>query len=373
VAIVVNNLDVGGLEKVALSLLRKLDNDKVQPFLVCLEGPGKMFPDQPLPLSQTLVLQKKPRKIGPVSIDVGLLLSLRNWLRKHRIDVVHAHNFAPLFYAGLASRLAWGPIGGRPRVVYTEHNQVYSASESTMRLFRRYIGLADHVVAVSKDLMSTLQGPKVGVRDNISVIYNGIDGTRFQDSNGDAVRRELEVEPGEILVGTGIVLSKQKGIGNLVQAAGRLVSELPSLRFVVAGDGPLRQELEAQAAALGLGGRFRFLGYRSDMQRLIAAFDIYVLPSLWEGLPLALLEAMAMRKFIVCTSVGGNTEIVQDGENGLVVAPGDVDALTAALRRAANESELRARAKQLNREKFDKMFSEPAMIQAHENLYLRFA
>jgi len=154
-----------------------------------------------------------------------------------------------------------------------------------------------------------------------------------------------------------------------VQAAQQVLERVPLARFAVAGDGPLRADLEEQARGLGLGDKFRFLGYRSDMHQVIAALDVYVLPSLWEGLPLALLEALAMNKLIVCTRVGGNPEIITEGENGLIVEPGDPGALADALVRALQDKALQDSAAQHNRAKFERTFSEPAMVGAHEALY----
>lgn len=366
---VVNNLNVGGLEKVVLSLLRGLDRQSFDLHLICLDGEGRMFEDQPLAPERTLVLRKAPRNLGAVSIDPGALWQMRRWLMERDIRLLHAHNLAPLAYAGLMARATWSPGRCRPRVVYSEHNQMYSASPRTLARFRQYLRLADHVVAVSHDLARKLVAAPLSARAPVDVIYNGIDGQRFRSMSGDAVRRELGLEGDEPLIGTGVVLSRQKAIGNLVLAAQQVLQQLPKARFAVAGEGPLRAELETQAGELGLADRFRFLGYRSDMHQVIAALDVYVLPSLWEGLPLALLEAMAMNKLIVCTRVGGNPEIVADGVNGLVVEPGNVDALAAAIVRALHDRALQRSAASHNRATFERQFSEPAMVAAHERLY----
>lgn len=371
IALVVNSLNVGGLEKVVLSLLSHLDSARFLVYLICLDGEGALFSAVSLPPERVLVLHKSPVQAGSIAFDPSLLWKLRNWIVGHGIQLLHAHNLAPLVYSGLAARAAWSPRRGRPRVVYTEHNQIYSASDRTLRRFRRYVRLADAVATVSDDLRRTLAGPGIGIRRQIEVLYNGIDGTRFAAMDGSEVRRELGVGADEVLIGTGVVLSRQKGLTHLIKAAARVAGRVPNARFVVAGDGPLRAELEQELAVAGLGGRFRFLGYRSDMHRVIAALDIYALPSLWEGLPLALLEALAMNKLIVCTSVGGNPEIVRDGENGLVVPPDDVVALAAALERAATDPALQDRARAHNRARFERQFSLPSMIMAHEQLYER--
>ncbi len=364
VCMVVNNLDVGGLEKVVLSLLDCLDRVRFEPYLVCLDGPGKLFDDAAIDDANRLVLTKRPVRMGPIAVDASSLWQLRRFLAERHIDIVHAHNLAPLLYGGLASRTR---LGG-PIVLYSEHNQVYSASPASRAKFRYYARIAHHIVAVSHDLERTLR-EQLRVRLPITVIHNGIDGDRFQAGEGDAVRQELGVGHDEVLVGTGVVLSKQKGIEHLIEAASQVLAREPAARFVVAGDGALRASLEQRAAALG--DRFVFLGYRRDMPRIISALDVYVLPSLWEGLPLALLEAMAIGKPIVCTRVGGNPEVVEDGVNGSVVAPGDAGALAEALCALIRDAEWRRQIGERNRADFEKRFSESAMTRVHEDLYER--
>ncbi|MBI5070614.1 MAG: glycosyltransferase family 4 protein [Deltaproteobacteria bacterium] len=370
VCMVVNNLDVGGLEKVVLSLARHLPAAEVELSLVCLSGPGKLFGDLPLPPGACLVLDKRAEVNAAERLRTPLLLArIARFLRARRVEVVHTHNLAPLLYGGLAARLL-GPW--RPAVAYSEHNQVYRAGGRALRRFGRYLRLADEVVAVSHDLRKTLV-EKLQVARTVRVLHNGIDPGAFVGADAEAVERELGRREGEFLVGTAVVLSEQKGIRYLLEAA-RLVREAdPSIRFVVAGDGPLRGELEAQARDMGLGDGVRFLGYRRDVPQLIAALDAYVLPSLWEGLPLALLEALAGGKPILATTVGGNPEVVTDRENGLLFPPRDPGAIARAVLEIRRDPALRRRMREANVEKFRRSFSVASMAGAHVELYRELA
>jgi glycosyltransferase involved in cell wall biosynthesis len=349
---------------VVISLLRGLDPDRFDAHLVCLDGPGRLFADLGLAPERCLVLQRRLTGLGSLRFDPGALRAIRAFLGERSIELVHAHNLAPLVYAGLPARSR----RPRPRVVYSEHNQIYSASPRTRSRFAYYVRLADHVVAVSRDLRTTLQ-EQVGVRRPVTVIHNGIDGERFRRVDPARVRHELGIGSDEFLVGTGVVLSEQKGIRFLLQAAATVVARQPRVRFVVAGDGPLRGELEAELRASGLGDRFRLLGYRSDIPAIISALDLYVLPSLWEGLPLALLEALAIGTPIVCTRVGGNPEIVVDGENGYLVEPRDAPGLAARILAVAADPAFVVATQERNRARFEREFSEPAMVGAHQTLY----
>ena len=366
VCMVVNSLDVGGLEKVVLSLLGSLDPSRFEVSLACLKGEGKLFSEALVPPERRLVLQSdRVKNFGLARVDPFTLVALRRFFRERRVDIVHAHNFAPLIYGGLAAR----SLGlHRPRVVYSEHNQVNSASERDLQKFRLYVRLADEVVAVSDDLKRILQG-KLEITKPVRVIHNGIDDARFATASGTRVREELGIRPDEIVIGTAVVLSKQKGITYLVEAAKEVTRRVPLARIVVAGDGPLRQELMAQAEAAGLGDRMLFPGYRKDIPDLLSSFDIYVLSSLWEGLPLALLEALRLGKPIVCTRVGGNSEVIEDGVHGYLVAPKDPAQLADRLVRMAEDAPLRERIAVLSPERFREHFSLAAMTRQHEQLF----
>jgi glycosyltransferase involved in cell wall biosynthesis len=363
VAFVVNNFDVGGLEKVVLSLANRLDGARVTPHVICLDGEGKLFGELTVPRERCLVLHKEPNLPLPgLRIDTRVIASIARYVRANGIRVLHAHNLAPLVYAGLAARL----VRPRPRVLYSEHNQIYRATRAGRLKFRAYVYLADEILNVSRDLQTFLRD-KLHLRRKMRVLYNGIDGRKYARVSSDRVRRELDVKDGEFIVGTAVVLSEQKGITHLIAAARRVLSEDPSVRFVVAGDGPLRPQLEAEAKDLGAG--FRFLGYRSDIPELVSAYDLYVLSSLWEGLPLALLEALAIGKPIVATRVGGNPEIVEDGVNGYIVPPRDPDALARRILDVRRDPGMRGRVTVQNVERFHALFSVEAMLEGHAALY----
>lgn len=365
VCMVVNNLDVGGLERLVLSLLGSIDPSRFELSLACLKGEGKLFPQVELPRERCLVLPSDHvLDLKVVHVDPSTLVGLRRFLRDRRIDVVHTHNFGPLIYGGLAAR----SLLRRPRIVYSEHNQIHSASPRDLAKFAWYVRLADQVVAVSNDLERSLR-QKLHIKRPVRVIHNGIDDRRFEGISGIAVRREFGIGDDEIVFGTAVVHSKQKGLTHLLSAARKVLDAVPRARFVIAGDGPLREDLVREARDAGLSDRVIFPGYRSDIPELLASFDVYVLPSLWEGLPLALLEALRLGKPIVCTTVGGNPEVIVDGVHGHLVPPADPEALAAALVKTANDEALFVRARTESPQRFREKFSLAAMTRKHEDLY----
>ena len=370
VCMAVNNLDVGGLEKVVISLINGLDPAEICVSLLCLNGKGKLFDEIDLPRGRCLVLEKNPwLDIGIGKVDPNLLPPIRHFFAANKIDIVHAHNLAPLIFAGTAARLC----RPRPLVVYSEHNQIYRARRFGKVKFWFYAALADEIVAVSDDLRRTLK-QDLRVWPPVRVLYNGIDGKRFASADGARVRRELGIGADEFVVGTAVVLSEQKGVAYLLEAAADVLAAEPKVRFVIAGDGPLRDTLVADAARRGLGDRVLFPGYRSDVPDLISSFDVYALPSLWEGLPLALLEAMALSTPIVATRVGGSPEVVTDGVNGFLVPPRDPAALADSIIRLRHASpEHLQRMGEDNRRRFVTEFRVEVMVDRHQQLFRELA
>jgi glycosyltransferase involved in cell wall biosynthesis len=254
-------------------------------------------------------------------------------------------------------------------VVYSDHNQLFKMSDARIRRARWYLKLADHVVAVSEDLKRTLTEQLQASPDRVQVLYNGVDSRRFEHLERSKVRRELGIADGEFVVGTAVVLSVHKGLNHLLDAAPAVLAKAPATRFVIAGDGPARASLEAQARALGLGDRVVFIGHRTDVPDVVASFDTYVQPSLTEGLPLSLLEALAVGNPIICTRVGGMPEIVEHGVNGFLVAPGDTAALREAVLRVHGDPEFRAAVRDRNRKKFADQFTLRSMMDGHARLF----
>jgi glycosyltransferase involved in cell wall biosynthesis len=245
------------------------------------------------------------------------------WLRDSGADLVHAH--LPL--AGVAARLA-GRLAGVP-VVYTEHNLQERYHPLTRRTNLATWRLQRAAVAVSAEVAESIARhapPGVPVR----VVHNGIETGPPDEVGGRAVRAALGVPPGVPLVGTVAVFRRQKRLDLWLETARRIAEREPSARFVLVGDGPLRGEIEALAARLGLAGRVAFPGLQDDVRPWLTALDLYLMTSEFEGLPLALLEAMAAGRAVVVTAVGGVPEAVTDGESGAVLPFGDVAALAAA-------------------------------------------
>lgn len=268
------------------------------------------------------------RLVSPAAL--GALVRV---LRARAPAIVQSHGARSNVYTRLAARLARVPV-----VLSTVHNSLFDYEVSPLRR-RLYVaaerwtsGLADRVVAVSdavaRDLVQRYGLPPA----RVVTVKNGIDADAFAAARPPAaVRAELGLGPGDRPIGVAARMTEQKGHAHLLDALPAVLARVPAVVCVLIGDGPLRGELEARARALGVAGRCRFVGARADVADLVAALEIVALPSRSEGLPFALLEAMALGKPVVATTVGGCPEVVEDGRTGWLVPPGDAGALARAI------------------------------------------
>ena len=272
------------------------------------------------------------REVSPLQ-DLAAFVRVYLQIRRLRPAVVHTHKSK----AGVLGRLA-ARAAGVPVVVHTFHGNVFQGYFSPWKnrlivmVERLLAGLTHAVVTISRQQRRELLHFRIARPSRLHVIPPGLDlepfvATRRSD---DGVRAELGFRPDAPLVGLSGRLVPIKGVHYFIEAAQQISSRLPHVRFVVVGDGELRPELEKLATTLGLGDRLRFVGFRHDMPRLYGALDLLVLSSVNEGLPWAVIEAIASGCYVVATRVGGVPLLVQSEATGLVVSPGDSQALAKA-------------------------------------------
>lgn len=263
--------------------------------------------------------------------DPRWLRRLGRLLRDERIDVVHAHSPVSASMARVLVRTAFPSVG----FVYTEHNRWPSHHGATRALNRATFAWSDAVIAVSAEVAESMT-PKASARTEVVIHGIDLEAVRVHRGARDTVRSELGVGPDDVLVVTVANLRANKRYPDLLAAARRVLDAGAPVRFVAAGQGPLEAEIRREHARLDLGDRFHLLGYRADAPRVIAGADLFVLASSHEGLPVAVMEALALGVPVVATAVGGLSEAVTDGVDGLLVPPGDPEALAAAIVRATD-------------------------------------
>lgn len=239
-------------------------------------------------------------------------------LRKHQIDLLHCHLPTAAIVGRLAARMAGVPV------VYTEHNKPEWYRRPTFLLNSWTYRLQDEVVAVSASVAESVR-IHIRARVPVVVVRNGIDASHFRPAirEGELVRKMLGIAPTTSVVGTVAALVSQKCLDDWVTAARMIVDRHPTIRFLLVGDGPNRGALQDLIIANGLQGIVHLCGMHVDVRPYLAAMNIYMMSSAYEGLPVALLEAMAMQCVPVCTSVGGIPEVIRDGRNGFLTAAGE--------------------------------------------------
>ncbi len=354
---------LGGASRYLLTLLAQPAFAGVDVTLACPEG-GRLAREAErlgIPLA---TFPQKDR-----SFDAGLVLNLATMIRRRRFDIVHSH-------ASLSARLA-ARLAGCSRIVVTRHTIGGEPTENPLK--RRLAAaaqarLASRFIAISEAIRRRLLDE--GVPDyRIETIHNGVDiGLVEREASGLDVRAEFDAIPGgtpSAIIGTVGRLSPEKGQEFLVRAFAAILPEYPGALLVVVGQGNERERLERLAEDLGIAGRVVFTGYRENASAYVDAFDVFVMPSISEGLGLALLEAMTLRKPVVATYTGGIPEVVEDGVNGLLARPGDAGSLAFAIARLLKDRLLAARLAGAGRRTVEERFDARIMAEKTVNLYRR--
>jgi L-malate glycosyltransferase len=273
-----------------------------------------------------------------VLLDPRWAIRLGGLLRSQQYDIVHLHS--PLI-AGVVRPLVRSFGKPRPKLVSTEHNAWTTYARPTRVLNAATYGLDDARFAVSSEVRASVS-PRL--RDDVEVVIHGVrmDQVRALRAERASVRAELGVGESDVVVGTVANYRAQKAYPDLMAAARTALDAEPRLRFVAIGQGPLEAEIKAEHDRLGLGDRFRLLGYREDAVRVLAGCDIFVLASHYEGFPVAVMEAIALGLPVVATAVGGIPDGLTHAQEALLVPPRQPALLADALLRLAKDEALRA-------------------------------
>lgn len=360
-AYVVNSLDPGGTEKlvVEMSLAFATEYDV---SVVCLDRPGTWASEL---RTQGVPVHCVWRQPG---LDLGIPLKLASYFREFGVEIAHAHQCTAWFYTAL-SRL----LNPAPRLLFEEHGRFYPEVENRKRaLVNRWLvrKLTHHCVAVSEDIRDRLQRYEGLDADEIEVIYNGVkpEPALARDER-EAMRRAFGFGPDCFVVGTVGRFDLIKNLPMLVESLARVARELPALRGILVGDGPVAGEIRSRIEQSGVAQRVCMTGFRNDARRMVQCMDLFVLSSFSEGTSMALLEAMAAGIPVAVTAVGGNPEIVRDGETGWVVPSGAVENLTEAILDAARDASKRSRIGAAGRMRFEERFAFDRMIESYRERY----
>jgi glycosyltransferase involved in cell wall biosynthesis len=355
---VVLSLTPGGTERLVIELSRGLHRTHAM-IVCCLDERGAWAQELEHEGVPVVTIGRRPGFRPDVGKRIAQLAAAQ------QIDLLHCHHYSPFIYGSMSR---WWR--SRP-VIFTEHGRTSDAPASRKRrLANQLFGrIPERIFAVSRDLKAHMVREGFDA-SRIDVIYNGIEPGRAADEVSRArARAFLGSGPGELLIGAVGRLDPVKDLGTLLEALTHLGSRFAAARVVFIGDGAAREQLERRASELNVTSRVTFLGYRQDIRTLLPGLDVYANTSVFEGVSLTILEAMATGLPVVATRVGGTPEVVVDGESGLLVPARDPRALANALDAVLSDNALRRRLGGGARARVEQQFSLARMISDYASVY----
>ncbi len=358
---VITSLTVGGAERLVVSAARGLAPDRFEHQICCLSARGPLADEATAAGVPVFCLETFPGLSHPVAF--ARLLAL---IRRVRPTVVHTHLQAANLYGRLAAWLAQVPV-----LVATEHNVYTGKPRRYVIVERRLARVTDVLIAVSDNVRQFLADQLGLAPATIRVVRNGVAAVAPSSARIAELRARLDPAGGrDPVIATVGSLTAKKGHTFLLEAIAGLRARNVACTAVFAGEGPERPALESAVGRLGLAESVHFLGSVRDVAAVLAVSDVFVLPSVVEGLPLALLEAMLAGKPVVATAVGGVPEAIISGDNGLLVPPRDAAALADAITQLLPSPDLRARFGARARSTVEQHFTEASYLRSLEAIYV---
>jgi glycosyltransferase involved in cell wall biosynthesis len=370
----ITRLIVGGAQENTLASVARVAPDRYESHL--WSGPqtgteGSLFDEARRQDISVRVVPGLIREIRPIQ-DLLAVWRLARLMRRERFDIVHTHTSK----AGIVGRIA-ARIAGAPIVIQTAHGWGFhdhlprwrkAAYVLLERLTARW---TDCLVSVSEETTRFGLQYGIGSKERYRLIRSGIpfEGFSPDSDRGARMREEIGLEPDALVIGSVGRLTDQKNPIDFVRLGIELAPRFDRLRLLYVGDGPLRFDVEAMARERGIADRLKITGVRREVPDLLRAMDLFVLTSLWEGLPRVVLQALATGVPVLAYDTAGTKEVVQDGRNGHLVAPGDLGALARHCADLLGDENRRRTMGEHAREELEEDFSESGMILRLEQLY----
>ena len=383
---VITRLDKGGSAENTLLTVRGLDREMYDVVLIRgLSVESNMTEDEAGAVKESLreaeregvrviTVPSLVRRVSPF-YDLKAFFALIKILRHEHPDIVHTHTSK----AGISGRWA-AFFAGVPIIIHTPHGHVFwGYSGRCKTLF--YIVLEKLTACITDKIIALTEQEKkdhihfhIAPEDKFSVVHSGIDLDRFSNLSVDpaAMKRSLEIPEGNLVVGTTGRLTHVKGHRYLIEAASKIMNIRPDTTFVFLGDGELSDELKNIASKLGIEENVKFPGWRPDVAEVMSIFDVFVLPSLNEGMGRVLVEAMALGKPIVASDVGGISDLVIHDRNGYLVPVGDVETLAARIKELLDDFGKREKMGNMGR-RYAAKYSSEEMVKKIDQLYRELA
>lgn len=364
----------GGAEQVIVDLARGFASREHEVMVAFLEGTDDIVPTlEEQGIRCVRLLKRREFAAGPLAdFTPSCVLGFRRLISQFKPDIVHSHIPRPTLWAAWAKRL----LSPRPPFIYTEHNVQEAYPSWAKWVYQSFLPVTEHVVCISEAATNSFIARWQWPETRVSKIWNGIAPARIAPSRSpDEVRHDLNApQEAQIVCNVGNVTSR-KAQEILVEAMAAVSADVPVAKCWIAGglkhEPATAEMIQETIDARGLKECVQLLGPRRDVPDLLAACDVFVLSSRQEGFPITILEAMAARKPVVATAVGGCAEAVVDGETGLIVPPEDPDALAEALTYVLTHPDEARQMGKAGRQRVEENFTTDAMVEKHLAVYER--
>ena len=354
------DMHIGGTEQVIKNLIEGSNDKQFQMSIFCIEEPigpfGQMLQEKGISIDST------QRREG---FDIKLIKTIRQHLKKHRIDVLHCHQYTPWVYGTLAA------LGIKTRIIFTEHGRFYPDRTSWKRkIVNPLLTLfTDKITAISKATKQALVDFEYIPENKIEVIYNGIHALEKAEEKTKALKTQLGIDDSMTVLGTIARLDSIKNHSMMFKAFKIVLQTHPNTKLLLVGDGEERQSLEILAEELNLTGHIIFTGYIAKPALYLDCMDIFLLSSLSEGTSMTLLEAMSLSKPCVVTDAGGNAEIIKNSINGFVSENNNAILFSESILKLINSNKLMHEFSRNNRKHFYQYFNVKNMSACYVSLY----
>ncbi|MBM3247924.1 MAG: glycosyltransferase [Candidatus Omnitrophica bacterium] len=357
---IAEDLSIGGVEELFRIIVTGLDRKKYNVYVCCIEEGGQTA-------KELIEAGIKVDILGMKSYhNLFNILRLKKYIKERKIDIIHSHMYFSNTFARIAAILARTPI-----LISTAYSSYYEFKKRNILMAHFLSKFTDRIIAVSNSIKEfTVKQQKISA-DKFTVIHDCASTEKFsKDIDSFLVKRGLGIDSDYSVVGCVARLNIVKGHSYLIQAAAEVLKIDPKVKFLLVGDGPLKDELQELSAHLGIKDNIIFTGSRREIPEMVSAMDIFVLPSaLREGCPLSILEAMAMSRPVIASRLGGIPEEVEDGKSGILVTPKDSKALADAIIKLLSDKKLAKEMGREGRKIFEEKFSQETMLRKLESLY----
>ncbi len=355
---------VGGAEKILVTVIKKIDKTRYR-VKACLLKPSDVLEDELKTLGVPIFVLNMTGKW-----DIPSICRLMFFMRREKIDIVHSS----LYASNTAGRIA-AILARVPAIIAWEHGEIFTKNAGHCRVDRVLAKFTNCILTCSKVAKEEIIRKERIPSNKIRVIYNCVDLDRFNVSKdtSKATRRDLGVASDEILIGNaGALANEVKGQGYLIRAMPQIIKKFPKAKLLLAGEGPSKSDYIQATKRLNISDKVIFTGFRRDIPEVMSTLDLYVSSSIYETLPISIIEAMYLRKPVVTTDVGGVSEVVIDNETGRLIPAKDVDALADAITSLLSDQDQMRRMGEAGLKRVKEKFSPALIIKEIEKLYKGF-